>query len=332
VTRGGRPLRFLAVTLIGWTALRVAMLWPAAPTAATLIETLVPPAVATQSPLPIANGPPPAPTGIARARASHPVHREPAAPHRLAALAMDGLVRFDDPQIGAPAPVAIAQPRAFSFLMPGVRQPQHHWSIDFWLLARRGATPHDGFGGSQLGGSQAGVRLAYKLDAPHRLAAFARADTPLSGKGREVAAGLDWQPTRLPIRIIAEQRVPLDGGKAVPAAGMVGGVGPVEHHGLRLEAYGQAGIVARHGGEGFVDGAVRASRSLGQLAGLDFDLGAGVWGGAQRDAARLDLGPTLGVTLPVRHHAIRIALDWRERVACDARPGSGPTLTIGASF
>jgi hypothetical protein len=332
VTRGGRPLRFLAVTLIGWTALRVAMLWPTAPTAATLIETLVPPAVATQSPHPIASTLQPAPTGIVRARALQPVRREPVAPHRLAALAMAGLVRFGDPQISAPAPVTIAQSRTFPFLMPGVRPPRHRWSIDFWLLARRGPAPHDGFGGSQLGGSQAGMRLAYKLDARRRLAAFVRADTSLSGKGREVAAGLDWQPSRLPIRIIAEERVPLDGGKAVPAAGVVGGIGPVEHHGLRLEAYGQAGIVARHGGEGFVDGAVRASRPLGQLAGLDFDLGAGAWGSAQRDATRLDLGPTIGVTLPVGHHAIRIALDWRERVAGDARPGSGPALTIGASF
>ncbi|WP_204317143.1 hypothetical protein, partial [Klebsiella aerogenes] len=29
---------------------------------------------------------------------------------------------------------------------------------------------------------------------------------------------------------------------------------------------------------------------------------------------------------------LRIALDWRQRVAGEARPGSGPALTLGADF
>jgi hypothetical protein len=126
--------------------------------------------------------------------------------------------------------------------------------------------------------------------------------------------------------------VPLDVGRAAPAAGLVGGFGPVLRRGLRFEGYGQAGVIARRGGEGFADGAARVTRPIGRLAGIAFDLGAGTWGGAQRDAARLDLGPSLGASLPLAGHTIRIALDWRARVAGHARPGSGPALTIGASF
>ena len=211
-------------------------------------------------------------------------------------------------------------------------RPGKRWSLDLWLIARGGSDRGAGFGGGELGGDQAGLRFAYALDRRHRLAAFARVDGPLAGRGREAAVGLDWQPTAVPERAVIEERVPLDGGKAAPAVGLVGGFGPVVRHGLRLEGYGQAGVVARHGGEAFADGAMRATRPIGKVAGLSFDLGAGAWGGAQRDAARLDLGPTLGATVPIAHHAIRIAIDWRERVAGRASPGSGPALTIGASF
>jgi len=36
--------------------------------------------------------------------------------------------------------------------------------------------------------------------------------------------------------------------------------------------------------------------------------------------------------LPVEAHAIRIGVQWRERVAGNARPGSGAVLSIGADF
>jgi hypothetical protein len=36
--------------------------------------------------------------------------------------------------------------------------------------------------------------------------------------------------------------------------------------------------------------------------------------------------------LPVRSHSLRLSLDWRERVAGNAMPRSGPALTLGADF
>jgi len=341
MTRSGRPLRFLAVTLAGWTGLRVIMLWPADPTPASVIRAIVPEvsadtvaesAVRAAAPQPPLSVPlpidPPRPPVFVRQAPRHDPAREP-----HFALALAALVGFGEPQIAAGPPGEMVAPRdGAPVSAPREPHPTKRWSADLWLVARGGSNRQAGFGSGQLGGAQAGARFAYGLSRDRRLAIFARVDTPLAGKGREVAAGFDWRPTRLPVRLVIEERVPLDNGKAAPAAGLVGGFGPVLRHGLRLEAYGQAGLIARNGGEGFADGAVRATRPVATLAGIGFDLGAGAWGGAQRDAARLDLGPTLGATVPIGGHAIRLALDWRERVAGDARPGSGPALTIGASF
>jgi hypothetical protein len=61
--------------------------------------------------------------------------------------------------------------------------------------------------------------------------------------------------------------------------------------------------------------------------------GAGAWGGAQKGASRLDLGPaaTMGLGLGASASA-RLALDWRFRVTGDAAPSSGPALTLSAGF
>lgn len=336
MNRSGRPLRFLGMTLAGWTMLRVVMLWPAAPTVTSVLRTIAPtlsaaplsPAIAARSTTPLQSST----IDVPRVSMNWAPLGDPGRDRRVA-LALAALVRFGDPQIAVGPPgEMIASPVPTPAPAPMRSRTVTRRSVDFWLVARGGSNRQAGFGGGELGGAQTGVRVAYVLDRDHRLAAFARVDTPLSGKGREAAVGLDWRPTRLPIRVVVEERVPLDGGLAAPAAGLVGGFGPVLRHGLRLEGYGQAGVIARGGGEGFADGAVRATRPIGALAGLAFDLGAGAWGGAQRDAARLDLGPTLGASVPVGGHAIRIALDWRERIAGKARPGSGPALTIGASF
>ena len=60
-----------------------------------------------------------------------------------------------------------------------------------------------------------------------------------------------------------------------------------------------------------------------------FSAGFGVWGGAQPGVYRLDAGPR--VTMQVRDN-IRVHLDWRQRLAGNAQPGSGPALTLGRGF
>jgi len=61
-------------------------------------------------------------------------------------------------------------------------------------------------------------------------------------------------------------------------------------------------------------------------------VGGGVWGGAQRGASRVDAGPTATLVLSSGRANLRASLDYRFRVAGDARPGDGPALTLSASF
>lgn len=334
-TRAGRPLRFLGATMAGWATLRIVLLWPHSAPIAAAIDAIVPHRAAAT---PFARAlVVPVPTPAARMTAatgklpSAPPAVDEARKQRLIALALAGMIRFGDPE--APpgqtlAPAAIPPPTR-----PTAAGPlPSRWSIDGWLLLRDSGRHASGFGGGQLGGAQAGVRVAYTLDRRHRLAAFARADTPLRGGGQEAAIGLDWQPTRLPVRVIAEERLDLGTGKAAPAAGVVGGFGPSMIQGFRIEGYGQAGIVGRGDGQGFVDGDARVTRPIGKVAGLAVDIGAGTWGGAQPDASRLDIGPTIGVALPIAGQTVRLAVDWRQRIAGHAAPGSGPALTLGAHF
>jgi len=102
--------------------------------------------------------------------------------------------------------------------------------------------------------------------------------------------------------------------------------------GVRVEAYGQAGGIVREGIEGFVDASARLTHPLGKVAGASVDFGVGAWGSAQRDASRFDIGPSIVATVPVAGKTLRLTLDWRERIAGGARPGSGPALSIGSDF
>lgn len=173
-----------------------------------------------------------------------------------------------------------------------------------------------------------GVRIAYLLVPGNRVAAYTRIAAPLAGKGREAAIGIEWQPTRAPIRLIAEQRFGLDGTAGGPGLGVVSGYDGRLGGGFRLEAYAQTGIVVRDRIEPYADGALRAAHPIARRRAATLSLGIGAWGAAQRDAQRLDIGPSATFSL----HNIRASLDWRQRVAGNARPGSGVALTIGGDF
>jgi len=330
----GRPLRFLALVAIGWVVLRVAILWPQTGSLPEAIRAAVPlpsfgpreekpaePEVSVARP---ALSPPFTAAAVAPPFVSHAL-----APHGVSdpvrvQLATLGLFQFGAAEYtdGSPAPIAPGAPQTRFDPAPS------RWSASGWLALRQGkgiaAAP-----GGQLGGSQAGVRIAYLLDPRRRIAVFARVVTPLSGRGREGSVGVEWQPGRAPIRLVAEQRFGLDGGKGGQGLGLVAGVDADMPGGFRLESYGQAGAVRRDRVEPYADGAARATHAI---PGTRFALGAGAWGAAQRDAQRLDVGPSATMTVPVGGQRVRVALDWRQRVAGDARPGSGLALTLGSDF
>lgn len=165
------------------------------------------------------------------------------------------------------------------------------------------------------------------------MAIVGRIAAPLKGIGREAAVGVEWRPTALPVRLVAEYRVALDSRVSGPAAGIIAGTGPAPIAlGFELETYGQAGIIRRRRTEPFAEGAARLSRRFLAIGGATVDLGLGGWGGAQRGARRFDAGPSLGVRIPIAGKTIRASVDWRQRVAGNARPGSGPVLIVGSDF
>jgi hypothetical protein len=95
------------------------------------------------------------------------------------------------------------------------------------------------------------------------------------------------------------------------------------------EGYGQAGIVGFRRGDAFIDGKFSLSTPVAQSP---FRVGAALSGGAQPGVSRLDIGPELQFRLPLPNVGARIAIEWRERIAGGARPGSGLAITLAADF
>lgn len=336
---GGRPLRFLAMTLGGWTMIRIALTLsdegalPDGDIIPSVIKILVPDAVSAVfakpgERMPVADKP--IATPIAEPILAPPLPLFPRAAKMPTVSEPTGDRRLAPP----PPPIEPKRrtlPLPSPFAPPARVRGANRLNGSAWFLVRGG--PSGTLSGGQLGASQGGIRLTYALGAHRRFAVAARLAAPFKGKGREAAIGVEWQPTALPIRLIAEQRFVLDGGRGGPTLGIIAGYGPADiAPGVRIEAYGQAGVIARDGLDKFVDASARLTHPLGQVAGARIDVGIGAWGSAQRAAERFDIGPSLVVGMPIAGKSLRLTLDWRERVAGAARPGSGPALSIGSDF
>ena len=234
--------------------------------------------------------------------------------------------------VDAPASTApLPEPRRSTG--PGLLSPVrvNRFSGSVWALMRNDGVPSLASGG-QLGGSQIGMRLFY-APGPRALALTARVSTPLSHpRGREAAVGMALRGRN--VGLIAEQRIALDkGGRNKPAIFAYGGVYDVALPGaVTLEGYAQAGVVGIRSPVTFVDGAIRIERAVvnGKHASLAF--GVGAWGGAQPEAARIDVGPQIIARFAVADTNLRVAAEWRQRVAGDAVPASGPSVTVGFDF
>jgi hypothetical protein len=235
-----------------------------------------------------------------------------------------------NPGADGPGPVAHSPPPDFA-VVPAARSVSR-WSVSAWLLQRREQDGPALAPGGTLGGSQAGGRLLYRInrDAAVPLSLSGRLYSPLhAARGAEAAAGIDWRPfARLPLHLLAERRQALGrDGRSAFALTFYGGHGGRLPGGLRLDAYGQAGIVGLRSRDLFIDGAVRLGVPVGPV-----EVGAGAWGAAQPGAARLDAGPQASVRLPMLGTDVRLSADWRFRLAGDAAPGSGPALTVASDF
>ncbi|WP_010414996.1 hypothetical protein [Citromicrobium sp. JLT1363] len=224
------------------------------------------------------------------------------------------------------------------------RKPDR-WAVDAWLLIREGSGPGRlaGTGPASYGQDQAGAVVRYALAPGSALQpkAYARASKALVRGGEtEIAAGASIALVQdPPLTIHGEARltdrpgVAGDRTELRPAVFVVTGFPRKElAGGLEADAYVQAGYVGGDFETGFVDGKASLEAPVLRSDAGNVTLGAGVWGGAQRDVSRLDVGPTASATVATGKATLRASVGYRFRIAGDANPGDGPALTLAASF
>ena len=331
------PVAFLFVTVIAWAAIRGVMLWPAA----SLPDPR--PQIAWQPPIKPHHNPL-TPFGLSLSKPSLPLgsvskiektRLRQAQPERSGGIG-GGTETFELVQAPANAP---EQTRATAYGLfatttpPPAQTGQRRLSVSLWAIGRSPSSPTLATAG-QLGGSQAGLRARY--DLRHGLAAAVRISGPLNARlGKEAAVALDGRPLRsVPMTFTIERRAGLDrGGRDAFAAGMFGGFDSLRVADRTLaDGYAQAGIVGARRRDLYIDGSLRAERRIGEVGRTRIGIGAGIWGGAQPGVARLDIGPQLVAHVPFATGGLRIGAEWRQRIAGNARPGSGPALSLGADF
>jgi hypothetical protein len=381
-------LRFLAMAVVGWTAIRAATLGALPGTeaftlgraeapsraVAAVVATDVPAIVPTEFPAiepagaemipPVTAATPAAQTAPLFARAPGaaagpiPIYYYPVSVPRGAPLVQASLPA---PRRGrltkiAPEPAAVfyapipqldewplsrmaaaSMPaRRSSTTLPQQSLPQaalkarmDRLQLSAWALLRGRPGPASLATGGTLGGSQAGARLAYTISP--MLAASLRTSSPVGGaRGGEVAAGVRLTPFRsIPVSLTAERRQAIGrtgGGRSAFALFVEGGLyqRPIAW-GFALDAYAQAGVVGARRRDLFADGGFTLTKPLFGR----YSAGFGMWGGVQPGIYRVDVGPR--VSMRVRSN-MRVHLDWRQRLAGNAEPGSGPALTLAADF
>lgn len=245
-----------------------------------------------------------------------------------------------------PSHAKARSPEPQEFYEPLVEKDDPRWSGENWLLMRAGSgSAAQAPGAASYGASQAGAIVRYRFGKGEAPDSYAYLRTSLAinapGKDKEVALGLGLRPIRrLPVRALVEARLQDTSRSSMqvrPVATLVTEL-PWQRlpRGFRLEAYGQAGYAGGRGATPFFDAQALIDHPVRGIVSRNGDLraGIGMWSGGQKGAVRLDLGPRVSFRLEGGKliGPTRIALDWRFRVTGNARPGSGPAMTVSSAF
>ncbi|WP_353200691.1 hypothetical protein [Sandarakinorhabdus sp.] len=254
-----------------------------------------------------------------------PVQFEDAAAFRLAQSAYDRLRAGQRRQAAAlfDAALGLADNRQWQADRAALGR---RWQIGGFALLRDGGSAGPAaspvLGGGQMGGSIAFLPDPY---ARRPLALVARANVAADRaglRGDTAQAAIGIRQTLAPgVSISAERLIAI--GSATRgdwtlrlAAGGVRG---------RMSVYGEAGVL----GSGQAYGGAQASARLLRIG--PATLNAAAWASLQTgtpDVWRVDVGPSISAQVK----GIRLQADWRQRVAGNAAPGSGPAVTISAGF
>ncbi len=227
-----------------------------------------------------------------------------------------------------PAPSSAAQP------LPNAAG--RRWSINAVAFFRDSASRGLRSVAPQLGGSQQVLTGRLALSRDGRWAVQGR----VIGAGNrtrpdEAALAIIVQPLRaVPLHLVAERRVALAAGgrNATALYATTGASAALPDPAWRADAYGAAGVVGLRRGDSFAEGSARLTRTIASTGGVTVEGGGASWGAAQPGAARVDIGPTLTVRGTRSELASSVTLDWRHRIAGNARPASGPAVTLSVGF
>lgn len=332
----GAPLRYLALALALWIGVRGLWLWGDQPHIAPIFAQH-------------AGMPAPIPASL---KIDQPAfHPKPAHTIKVRAISpsskisKSGTLAWADLGIGEteqpqkPDGVEKSSPHAPSpgiAYLPSIDAPDSRWSASVWLFARNGKDGQALATSGQLGGSQMGGRIRWRInpDGPTRAALTARISTPLQEThGAEAAIGAEVHPLPgKPLWVAVERRVAIGSeGRNAWSAYAAGGIWkPNLPGGAILEGYAQAGMVGAHSRDFFADGALRLGKPV--LGENGPRVGGGVWAAAQPNISRIDVGPQVTVPISVAQQPLSISVDLRMRVAGNASPGTGIAVTLGADF
>ncbi|MEM9086756.1 MAG: hypothetical protein AAGB23_12595 [Pseudomonadota bacterium] len=220
------------------------------------------------------------------------------------------------------------------------------WSLGVWAFGREGSqsAPISEGRVPVYGASQLGANLQYRIAPanPRDPRAYLRAYRALIERPEnELAFGVSARPAgAIPVRVAAEVRATENqfGSDIRPAVLAITEVPPVSlPWGFTGEVYAGAGYVGGESNTAFVDGQGTIARRVASFDlrnpdALRVSVGAGAWGGAQRDAHRIDVGPTLRLDMSIGELPARFSIDYRERVGGDAAPESGVAATLSTQF
>jgi hypothetical protein len=223
------------------------------------------------------------------------------------------------------------------FLVPVAwrERKQDRFTLSAWSLFRPNSPNKSQSLGGQLGGSQVGMRgtaLVAEVAPGIAFFGYGRASRALTQpRSSEAAVGIGLRSKILGgTEVTIERRIGLGrGGRNAWATGVNGGFydRPVAKR-VTVSAYGQAGIVGARQRDVFADLEAMTNYQLGPA----IDVGAGFWVSAQPGLTRLDVGPALTVKPKIMKRRFRVSLQWRQRLAGNASPASGPAFVLGSDF
>jgi hypothetical protein len=224
---------------------------------------------------------------------------------------------------------------------------KRRWSGEAFTLVRD--TPIDPASGLAtgplLGASQTGAALGYTIDplARRALTVTARVNAATDAAGRtdpqtaQAAFGLRYQ--LLPALAISAERLVSLGELArddwlLRLSSGIARQAPVAGKRVRLDAYGEINLLAN--GDALAAGQARALAPLFDAKNVGFAAGLGSWGSVQNTGGttigRFDVGPSAAVRLGQGRLNLELTADYRQRLAGQALPASGPTLALSSSF